>query len=98
MDLWLIADSHLVAPVESAALSGGPGTSAPVGGDTDSNDVPFEESTPAAYRDEYYAEWEHLSEAPDAGEADRRNSDNSDFEEALVKKKAKKKETKKVLR
>ena len=35
-----------------------------------------------------------LSEPPDAGEIDRRNSDSSDFEETYIKKKGKKKEKK----
>jgi len=59
--------------------------------DSDSKDVTFEEPS---YREEYYNEWENLSEPPDAGEIDHRNSDSSDFEETYIKKKAKKKEKK----
>lgn len=59
--------------------------------DSDSKDVNFEEPS---YREEYYNEWENLSEPPDAGEIDHRNSDSSDFEETYIKKKGKKKEKK----
>lgn len=63
--------------------------------DSDSKNVIFEEPV---YREEYYNEWENLSEPPDAGEIDHRNSDSSDFEETYIKKKAKKKEKKVTMR
>jgi len=45
-----------------------------------------------AHRDEY--DWEHLSEPPDAGEIDQRNSDSSDFEETYIKRKTRRKDKK----
>ena len=39
---------------------------------------------------EYYDDWENISDPPDAGEIDDRNSDSSDFEETYIKKKKKK--------
>lgn len=50
---------------------------------------------PAAYREEYYNDWENLSEPPDAGEIDQRNSDSSDYEETYVKRKVRRKDNKK---
>jgi len=47
-------------------------------------------SSAAVHRDEY--DWEHLSEPPDAGEIDQRNSDSSDFEETYIKRKTRRKD------
>lgn len=68
--------------------------------DSDSKDM--DESTSGAtsfgtsvapvHRDEY--DWEHLSEPPDAGEIDQRNSDSSDFEETYIKRKTRRKDKK----
>ena len=68
--------------------------------DSDSKDM--DESTSGAtslatsgapvHRDEY--DWEHLSEPPDAGEIDQRNSDSSDYEETYIKRKTRRKEKK----
>jgi len=52
----------------------------------------FGTSGAPAHRDEY--EWEHLSEPPDAGEIDQRNSDSSDFEETYIKRKTRRKDKK----
>ena len=38
----------------------------------------------------YYEDYENLSEPPDAGEIEHRDSDSSDFEETYVKKKKRK--------
>lgn len=75
-------DLHPISAIENPAVIA----------DSDSKNVIFEEPV---YREEYYNEWENLSEPPDAGEIDHRNSDSSDFEETYIKKKAKKKEKKK---
>jgi len=71
--------------------------------DSDSKDM--DESTSGAtsfgtsgapvHRDEY--DWEHLSEPPDAGEIDQRNSDSSDFEETYIKRKTRRKDKKVIL-
>jgi len=52
----------------------------------------FGTSGAPAHRDEY--DWEHLSEPPDAGEIDQRNSDSSDFEETYIKRKTRRKDKK----
>uniref|UniRef100_Q6DJ77 D4, zinc and double PHD fingers family 2 n=1 Tax=Xenopus tropicalis TaxID=8364 RepID=Q6DJ77_XENTR len=75
------SDVHQISTVENPSIVA----------DNDSKDLPYEE---VSYREEYYNEWENLSEPPDAGEIDRRNSDSSDFEETYIKKKGKKKEKK----
>ena len=41
--------------------------------------------------DHYYDEWDQLSEPPDAGEIDRRDSDSSDYEDSYSKRRKKKK-------
>lgn len=42
-------------------------------------------------KDKWYEELDVLSEPPDAGEIDERNSDSSDYEETYVKRRKKKK-------
>lgn len=37
----------------------------------------------------YYDDWENISEPPDAGEIEHRDSDSSDFEETYTKKRKK---------
>lgn len=53
------------------------------------NDNAIIETAQAHYK-EYYEDWENISEPPDAGEIDDRNSDSSDFEETYIKKRKKK--------
>ena len=66
--------------------------------DSDSKDMDestttsFGTSGAPAHRDEY--DWDHLSEPPDAGEIDQRNSDSSDFEETYIKRKTRRKDKK----
>ena len=57
--------------------------------------IPEPAPGPSTWREEYYDEWDNLSEPPDAGEIDDRHSDSSDFEQTYIKKK-KKKPTKKA--
>lgn len=52
--------------------------------------LPPETKDLSVWKDEYYDEWENLSEPPDAGEIDDRNSDSSDFEQTYTKKRKKK--------
>jgi len=52
--------------------------------------VPEPVASTATWPQEYYDEWDNLSEPPDAGEIDDRHSDSSDYEQTYIKKKKKK--------
>ena len=41
-------------------------------------------------KDEFYDEWDDVSDPPDAGEIDAHNSDSSDFEQTYIKRKKRK--------
>lgn len=76
-----VVDMHQISAVENPAV---------VPADPEVTREPTPVVMLQPLKDEYYDEWDDVSDPPDAGEIDAHNSDSSDFEQTYIKKKKKK--------
>jgi zinc finger protein ubi-d4 len=88
-------DVHVISTVENTLSTSVDSDSKDIDDQTIASTVVSTSTGQTVYREDYYNDWENLSEPPDAGEIDQRNSDSSDFEETYIRRKGRRKDRKK---